>query len=354
MANRELLTHTKRMHFQNCPRYFYHRHEQHLELISKRAGRRRGAIFGDALQAARDQAEALKDTPPEQMPEPDSTFHPVQVAQLSIEAAYDAIGPDTQAEVDELVVEQAKMEVMVAAYLERYGYGPRREVEFYLPLFNPYTGGRSRSFDLAGKLDGLTVIGDKRARIIEDKLMAQIQKAMIDRLPLDSQSSEYVDALAIRGWSADVAYRHTRWPGINPTKEKIPPEFTPSGAPSKAKYVPPESIPDFKDRLANDVASRIDFYFDEQIVFYPVEHLDDYRAGRYGVAIQIMNARRLEKTAGFHMAYPMNPSRCWEYGGCEFIPLCTKQPDAIHRYQVVQDNAELSGGAVDTYGNESS
>src|SRR5438128_6543486 len=49
----ELLTHTKRADFLRCRKFFDYRHEQHLDLIHDRAGRRRGRAFGNALLAVR-------------------------------------------------------------------------------------------------------------------------------------------------------------------------------------------------------------------------------------------------------------------------------------------------------------
>lgn len=333
-TNQQVLTNTKRRDFLWCPRYFYHRHEQRLELVAKSRGRRRGTIFGDALQAARD-AMAENDLP-----------GMYQAAHSVIESAYADLVEDvnSQGEHDSLEVERAKIEVMVAAYISRYGLAARREVEFDLPLRNPFSGSPSRAFRRGGKLDGLEVIGTHRARIVEDKFVQQIQKAMIDRLPLDMQSSEYVDALADRGWDAEVAFRHTRYPGVSPTKEKIPPALTPGGKESKAKYVPAETIAEFGARLEKDVGERPEHYFDEQIVLFPKQHLESYRKGRYGVAKMILHARSLEREFDWEMAYPQNPSRCAEYGGCAFLPLCLGREGAMDRYKVVQDNVELTGG----------
>jgi hypothetical protein len=243
--------------------------------------------------------------------------------------------PVDQGDADNLYVEMTKVEVMVKLYIWRYGLVPRREVEFYLPLVNPHTGGRSHSFQLGGKMDGLEVVGPKRGRIIEDKFVASIQRPMIERLPLDAQVSEYVDALMAMGWTADVAYRHTRYPGVNPMKAKA---FKTKDA------FPGESLEEFAQRLESDVLERPDFYFDQQILAFPTRHMEDYRAGRYGISRMILNARLLQKTEGWQFAWPQNSSRCSEYGGCDFMPLCEKLPNAIDRYEVVSDNVELSEG----------
>jgi len=312
---KENLTYTKRRDFAWCPRYFFWRHEQRLEMIAKKPGRRRGFIFGVALQDARDsRTEGAGET------------EAVKRALDSIKESYETMEQageiSSQETADDLALELVKMQVVVMGYLMFYGMRPRREVEFHLPLINPSTNGRSRVFDLAGKIDGVEIAGVKHALVIEDKLVQQIQKPMIDRLPLDAQSSEYVDAFLARGWTAEVAYRHTRWPGINPSKPKG------------------ESLDSFQRRLVEDLGERREFYFDQQILSFPTSHMDDYRLGRYGTARMIMHARR---ERDYRIGFPMNPTRCWEFGGCEFIPLCTQRPDAEALYQRRRDNPELGG-----------
>lgn len=327
----ELLTHTKRRDFKNCNRYFYHRHIEHLSPRIQKRGRRRGSIFGDSILAGRN---AYGNKP--------NLEHAVACAQLYCEEAHDTF-MDQNLPADkmaELEVDAAKIHVMIDKYLRRYGVDQRREIEFDYPFVNPRSGRSSRAFRLAGKIDGMIVVREKHARIVEDKFVQNIQKVMIDRLPLDDQMTEYVDALLSKGWTAEVDYRHTRFPGINPAKPK---EFK-----TKDNY-PGETIEEFIDRLSEDVDERPDFYFDQQTLFFSTDHLEDYRKGRWQTGQDILRQRR---QSDWQQAFPMNPSRCWEYGGCEFIPLCTKLPDARDLYEVVPDNQELrerNGEAVTEY-----
>lgn len=351
----EILTHTKRRDFKNCNRYYLHRHLMHLSPRIQKRGRRKGSIFGNMIFDVQD--TNLRLTPG--LLDDDTTLW--EFILVGVEKAYDELRESgLPVEVlEELDVEEIKMKVMVYAYIKKYGVDPRREIEFNLPLRNPRTGATSRAFRLGGKIDGATIVAPKTAEIIEDKLVAQIQKVMIDRLPLDDQATGYVDAFLEMGWDARVAYRHTRWPQSEPRKEKIPPEFTPGGKPSKAKYVPPESNDEFLNRLLKDVMEdRPEFYFDEQHLWFPYDHLDDFRRGRWGTAQQILAGQRTYRRVGNNLpilyeAFPMNPSRCWEYGGCEFIPLCTKQEGAEDLYEFVPDNQELmqdEEGATAEYG----
>lgn len=356
----EVLTNTKRRDWQNCPRYFMHKHLQHLSPRIQRTGRRRGSIFGAAVDAySRWMGETSDPTDPDLVSE---DFRRVFIRKF-VEGQYDELREtgnlDSEA-VAALDVEEIKVWTMADLYVGKYGHDVRREMEFSLPLVNPRTNRSSRAFSLGGKIDGVARTwtrpdGVNVAVIIEDKFVQQIQKAMIMRLPLDAQANEYVDAFLHKGWDAMVMYRHTKYPGINPTKEKIPPALTPSGRPSTAKYVPAESLEAFEQRIREEVAEKPEMYFDQQELYFPKEHMDDYRSGRWGIAQQIIAARKVfrDKTylvegtdvpPALAQAFPMNSSRCWEYGGCEFIPLCTRQEGAYDLYVVQEDNPELTHG----------
>lgn len=338
----ELLTHSKRRAFQNCPRYFYHHNVEHLALRKQKSGRRRGTLFGDALFYIREMHEGgwpdrsgltlnIED-------EIELYLWVKEYLDWRTELFFDSGNYDAS-EVAEMEVENVKIRVMVCAYIAKYGLDSRREIEYVLPLINPRTKRSSRAYKLGGKIDGCVIFPGKKVDIIEDKFVKQIQRAMIERLALDSQSSEYVDAFMAKGWTARVRYRHTRFPGINP---KPPKEYK-----SKDDY-PGETLDEFADRLFEDIEERPEFYLDEQILYFPTEHMEDFRTGRWAIAQQILAARKIKP---WEAAYPRNDSRCWEYGGCEFIPLCTKVPDGRDLYIVEDDNPELSV-AVETYGGE--
>lgn len=316
----ELLTHTKRRDFKNCNRYYYHRHIEHLQPRAQKRGRRRGTIFGDCLLVAQ-QAWEGGATLGESIEQ--AQDHCDSMTDTFMESGLPA---DTMMELD---LDAVKIKEILSAYLFKYGIDKRREIEFDYPFVNPRTGRSSRAFRLAGKIDGMVVLREKHARIIEDKFVQQVQKVMIDRLPLDDQMTEYADALLSKGWTCEIEYRHTRFPSINPKPAK---EFK-----TKDNY-PGETYEEFAERLREDIDERPEFYFDKQDLIFPIDHLEDYRKGRWQIGQQILRQRRM---GDFQEAFPMNPSRCWEYGGCEFIPLCTKLPDARDLYEVAPDNPEL-------------
>lgn len=322
----ELLTHTKRRDFQNCRRYFLHRHVQHLTPRFQKGGRRRGSAFGAAIFAVNQDALESQHTSGEQA-------RPLEdIVQEAVGKVYANQEFATPEELGNSIIEMTKVEIMAVGYIRRYGTSERRELEFDLPLVNPRTGYSSRAYRRAGKIDGIVIQPGHHALVIEDKLVGSIQQAMIDRLPLDHQVTEYVDALLAKGWTAEVLYRHTRFPQTNPV-------LVGTKATGGRRR---ETVDEFTTRLSEDVLERPDHYFDQQRLLFPQDHIDDYRHGRWGVAQQIIQARRDAKRLGETVAYPMNPSRCWEYGGCEFIPLCTKREGAESLYTLAPDNPELS------------
>jgi hypothetical protein len=328
----ELLTQSKYRAWRGCPRYFYHRHEEHLEPRAERDGRRRGTIFGSAIFAVQQAEEDGKLMEAEET----GLSHRYAVAETiaqRMDEFYGEIHPTDQEHHDELQLERVKVEVMVVAYLGRYGIDRRREVVFEMPLLNPSTGYPSRTFKRAGTIEGVVTLGNNHARVIEDKFVGQIQKAMIDRLVLDQQIAEYIDALAQQGWTGEVEYRHTRYPGINPEKAK-----TFKTKPDK----PEESLDDFALRLAADVQDRQEFYFDMQRLYFDASSLEEHREGRWAAAKGIMQARlELAHTGTLGLAFPKHEWRCNQFGSCEFLPLCTRQEGAESLYAVGEDSPEL-------------
>jgi hypothetical protein len=328
----ELLTQSKYRGWRGCPRFFYHRHEQRLSPRLEREGRRRGTIFGSAIFAVQQAEENGR------LIEIEETglshrFAVWQVIDETVESFYSDFHPSSQDEQDELALEAVKVSVMARAYLGRYGIDRRREVVFEMPLLNPVTGRQSRTFRRAGKIDGVVPLGNNHALVIEDKFVGQIQKAMIDRLVLDQQIAEYVDALAQRGWTAEIEYRHTRYPGVNPSSAK---EYK-----TKAN-VPAESLDDFAIRLAADVTDREEFYFDMQRLVFDASSLVEHREGRWAAAKGIMFARQqLRENLPLGIAFPKHEWKCNQYGSCEFLPLCTNQEGAEALYVVGEDNPEL-------------
>lgn len=318
------LTHTKMRTFKDCHRRYFYRHEQLLVPRAQRAGQRRGGNLGTILFRAQEKTQE------------GGTFALRPFVVETVESLYEDRHPSSTDEQTTLEIEKVKLIEVSLAYIKTYGIDRRREIVYEMPLINPTTGRAMRAFRVAGKIDGIVPLGGKHAKVIEDKFVQQIQKVMIDKLPLDDQITEYVDALSREGWTAEVEYRHTRYPGINPEKPK---EFK-----TKPNY-PGETMEEFGERLAADLVERHSFYFDVQRLIFSTEHLEEYRLHRWQVAKEILERRITAKKLGV-AAWYKNPSQCHVYGGCQFIPLCCGIEDAEAMYEVssVQDPELETGG----------
>ncbi len=321
----EVLTHTKRSTFKECRYRYYLRHEKHLELRNQKGGRRRGTAFGAAIFAVNQEIHA-----------PALTFQmsgdAITGAKGLIDNTVDRVYEEalqaisSAEEYTDLAVEMVKVKVLALEYLAKYGTEERREVTFDLPLVNPETGMPSRTFTRGGKVDGMVTVGAHKARVIEDKLYQSIDKSLIEALPLDEQIFEYVDALKAKGWDADVEYRITRFPGINPAKAK---EFK-----TKADQ-PAETEAEFAARLRLDIQSRPEFYFVSEVLLFDESMLARYRMERWDTAKDIMEARKTER-------WYRSTSRCKDFGGCIFLPHCRGHDPDFDMYVVVGDNVELA------------
>jgi len=120
-------------------------------------------------------------------------------------------------ELDELAV--ATLSGLLAGYFHRYQNEDfirqvHSEVEFRQPL------PKSRTFTLAGKMDGLCVLHDGRLALKEDKTTSDSLAPDSDywlRLRFDSQLFQYVLAARPMGWDvATIIYDVTRKPAIEP------------------------------------------------------------------------------------------------------------------------------------------
>ena len=326
-----LLTHTKMRNWKNCHRYFYYRHEEGLVPRAQRAGQRRGGNLGTVLFRV------------QQKEQEGGTYALRPFIVRETETLYKERHPSSTQEERELEIEKYKIIEVAEAYIRNYGIDRRREIVYDIPLINPLSNRSMRAFRSAGKIDGVIPLGNKHARIIEDKFVKQIQRVMIDKLPLDDQITEYVDALSREGWTAEVEYRHTRYPGINPEK---PREY------KKKDNYPGETLEEFGQRLAADLVERKEFYFDSQKLLFSTEHLEEYRLHRWMVAKEILERRITAKKLGVSAWYK-NPSKCHEYGGCQYLPLCTRMEDAEVLYEVSSiQNPELEVDEGEENGDE--
>lgn len=181
------------------------------------------------------------------------------------------------------------------------------EQTFSLPLTNPATGRCSRTFTLAGKIDGLVRLSDGRVAVLEYKTAGEDigpDAAYWLRLRIDPQISLYVLAARELGYDVStVVYDVTRKPTIRLRKGETPEQYG--------------------QRLREDIHSRPDFYFARREIPRLEDDLAEVRAVLWQQARQLAEARR-------HGRWFRNAGR-FTCDHCPFADLClqsiTVDPD---------------------------
>jgi hypothetical protein len=232
----------------------------------------------------------------------------------------------TQEQEDRLAVDEAIVEAASMAYLRRWPAGPSetREFNFRVRLRSPWTGAYSRTFDLEGTADGLTLPQNGAVggpfELQENKLVGQISPQKVQRLPLDRQVAIYRYGI----WRAtgrkveSVRYRWTRKPQIRVRKDETNEEFC--------------------ERIRNDYEERPDFYLhEEEPQFATTDDLLRIEAELWTLAEMVRHSERQK-------LYVRNTASCSDYGGCPYIPVCSGDPDAMSLYHKREDQPEPAEG----------
>lgn len=289
----ELWTFSSMSTYMNCPRRGHYRYGMHLVPRVGHKARPIGSAFHKGLETG-DVADAF--------------------------ALFDRLMPaaNDQAETDALATDRTMLGCMVEGGLRawRRHQGGQREVQFRVPVRNPETGATSRTFTLAGKIDAIVDV-DGTWAIEEYKSASQINRMYVDRLQLDTQITLYLYA-ARRMWGIGVRhviYRVARKPAIRQTQKETPEQF--------------------RGRMKIDYQGRPEFYFFEFDLERTEAQLEEFERDLW-----VQTQRHLaDRRSGFH---PKNTSRCTEYGGCPYMPLCLGQPDAEALYTVRPPHSELA------------
>lgn len=162
-------------------------------------------------------------------------------------------------------LEAATLAGLLAGYFARYGEGEvvktlHPEQEFRMALAG------SRSFDVAGKIDGLGVLVDGRLCLLEHKTCGEDISPDGEywmRLRFNPQIYQYVLAARALGWDVEVVlYDVARKPAI--------------------KQRQAETAEQFGERLAADTKERPDFYYarrevpvlDQDVAEFEVQRLE--------------------------------------------------------------------------------
>lgn len=253
-----LLTASRQSALLRCPRLHYWRYEVGLKHETESVALR----FGSAWHLAKEARSKGAD----------------------YETALAAALPES-VELDELSV--ATLGGLLAGYYKHYANDTlikemHREVEFSGALNG------SRTFTVAGKIDGLAVLHDGRLALVEDKTTSDSLDAGSDywlRLRWNSQLFQYILAAQELGW--DVAcciYDVVRKPSIRQKQN--------------------ETVEQFGERLFADTQERPEFYFARREVPIIQSDLEEFKEQRLTLSRMILHSRNAEKRFD-------KPERAW-------------------------------------------
>jgi hypothetical protein len=236
-----------------------------------------------------------------------------------IEDAFNAAIAD-KTDLDELQL--ATLSGMLAGYYTRYADEPIKSVHPEIEFRTALAG--SKTFDVAGKIDGLAVLQDSRTGLVEHKTAGCDIAPDSDywlRLRGNGQVMQYILAARQLGWDvATVIYDVARKPMIS-RKEFIPavdsaglkivkdatgarvlkkdgsPKQTPDKEKGETLEGAPETCEQFGDRLAADTKERPDFYFARREVPILEDDLAEFEIQRLVMARQILSCRSESRRA---------------------------------------------------------
>ncbi len=293
-----ILTYTTIQQFKNCRRLFFNRNIMRLVPRVERQPR----LLGKAIHVGLETGNIQK--------------------ALSF---FDQLQPTTQEEMNQIDTDRVIVQGMLEGYFQRFGFGfPDAEkflpeAKFEIPIINPCTNSKSRSFLLAGKADGLALLEDTWW-IVEYKTASQIPKTYIDRLMLDNQVTTYIYGLQ-KYYNIEIAgviYRVLRKPSIRLNKK--------------------ETIQQYQNRIIQDYRERPDFYFYEEKLYRSKDDLAEYKAELWQLTQDILKCQKENR-------WYKNTSRCADWQSCEYIPICAMQPDAHLMFKKAELNLELQEGS---------
>ncbi len=239
---------------------------------------------------------------------------------------------------------------MMTAYAEHY---PTEEFEivalektFQGPIVNPATGAASRSFLLAGKIDGIVRIGGDYF-VLEHKTASQLDADYLEKLWTDFQITLYAHyieqtlGIPITGILYNILVKARLQQGKGETVEEFELRRAELLAKSKsgkttAKRKLPETDEEFQQRLAEKYAESTMFH--REMLYLSRDRFDILRSELWELTQAFLDARR-------RGVFYQNTAFCFNYQRpCAYFALCRSNgnPNVIDNfYQCVAPNEEL-------------
>ena len=233
---------------------------------------------------------------------------------------------------------------IMTGYSTRY---PQEEFEvvalektFEGAITNPATGATSRSFVLAGKVDGIVRIG-RDHYILEHKTAAKIDADYLERLWTDFQIaiySYYVEqtlGIPITGVIYNVLGKARLQQGKGETEEEYQSRRTELLAKSKtgkttAKRKLPESDEEFQARLGEKYQDPEMFH--REMLYLSRDRFDILRSELWELTQAFLDARR-------RGVFYQNTAFCFNYNRpCAYFPICRSNgnPNVIENFYTIE------------------
>ncbi|MCG3133833.1 MAG: hypothetical protein HMLKMBBP_01098 [Planctomycetes bacterium] len=244
---------------------------------------------------------------------------------------------------------------MLRGYAARY---PTEDFEvvalektFEGEITNPATGAASRSFVLAGKVDGIVRVGDEHY-LLEHKTAAVLDSSYLERLWTDFQVtlySFYIEqtlGISIAGVLYNVLVKARLQQSAGETEAEFETRRAELIAKSKsgkssAQRRMPESDEEFQRRLAEKYADPAMFH--RERLYVSREQFDTLRAELWELTQAFLDARR-------RGVFYQNTSQCFQYGRpCPYFALCRSggNPNVIDNlYEKLPPHQELRADAA--------
>jgi hypothetical protein len=241
---------------------------------------------------------------------------------------------------------------MMRAYAVRYATDDFEiialEKNFEGPIINPATGAASRSFMLAGKVDGIIRIQGEHF-ILEHKTAAQVDGDYLEKLWTDFQITIYAHyieqtiGIPITGILYNVLVKAKLQQGKGETEEEFQARRAELLAKSKtgkttAKRKLPEADEEFQQRLAEKYADSEMFH--REMLYLSRDRFEILRNELWELTQAFLDARR-------RGVFYQNTAFCFNYQRpCAYFALCRSNgnPNLIENfYQRVPPNEELRG-----------
>lgn len=243
---------------------------------------------------------------------------------------------------------------MMAGYAARYAREEFAVVqvqkEFEGVIRNPATGCVSRTFTIAGKVDGVVRVGEELF-LLEHRTASSISGDYLDRLWTDTQIALYSfflreAGLPIVGVIYNVLLKSRLQQRQGETEEEFETRRSALAAKNKsgrstAQRQEPESDEEFQARLAEWYARPEAFH--RERIYLSADRLAMLQDEVWEITKQYLDAKRRGK-------WLMNTSHCFSFQRpCEYLPYCQSGFNPIVRdnlFEVAAPHEELAGVAA--------